>query len=93
MSLPFFDVFAFFRGWREEADQEFVALSAMLLCGELELRQDTFQAITTKPEVGKQVVVMVVIRGGNHRTSVGLAMSSFYRAAQILVPIISGFCG
>ena len=39
------------RGWREEGDQEFVALSAMLLCGELELRQDTFQAITTKPEV------------------------------------------
>ena len=40
------------RGWREEGDQEFVALAAMLLCGELELRPDTFSAITSKQEVG-----------------------------------------
>ena len=36
---------------REEGDQEFVTLAAMLLCGDLELRPDTFQQITAKPEV------------------------------------------
>jgi len=46
-------------GWREEGDQEFVALSAMLLCGELELRQDTFQAISTKPEVRERLYGLV----------------------------------
>ena len=36
---------------REEGDQEFVTLAAMLLCGDLDLRADTFQQITAKPEV------------------------------------------
>ena len=40
-----------FRSWREEPDQEFVALCALLLCGDLSLKQDTFQAITNKQEV------------------------------------------
>ena len=40
-----------FRSWREESDQEFVALCALLLCGDLQLKQDTFQAITNKQEV------------------------------------------
>jgi hypothetical protein len=43
--------FIFFSLSRDENDQEFVALVAMLLCGELEIRQDTFQAITTKSGV------------------------------------------
>ena len=45
---------------REEGDQEFVTLAAMLLCGDLDLRADTFQQITTKPEV-KMVVMMTVM--------------------------------
>ena len=45
---------------REEGDQEFVTLAAMLLCGDLDLRADTFQQITTKPEV-KMVVMMPVM--------------------------------
>ena len=36
---------------REDGDQEFVTLAAMLLCGDLDLRADTFQQITAKPEV------------------------------------------
>ena len=42
----------YFRTWREEADQEFIALTALLLCGDLKLKTDTFQAITNKLEVG-----------------------------------------
>ena len=45
---------------REEGDQEFVTLAAMLLCGDLDLRADTFQQITTKPEV-KMVMMMPVM--------------------------------
>ena len=45
---------------REDGDQEFVTLAAMLLCGDLDLRADTFQQITTKPEV-KMVMTMPVI--------------------------------
>ena len=45
---------------REEGDQEFVTLAAMLLCGDLDLRADTFQQITTKPEV-KMVMMMAVM--------------------------------
>ena len=45
---------------REDGDQEFVTLAAMLLCGDLDLRADTFQQITTKPEV-KMVMMMAVM--------------------------------
>ena len=37
-----------------------MTLAAMLLCGDLDLRADTFQQITTKPEV-KMVVMMTVM--------------------------------
>ena len=45
---------SFFRNWKEESDQEFVALCALLLCGDLQLKQDTFQAITNKHEVSQE---------------------------------------
>ena len=51
LSLPSVVILYVCRSRREEGDQEFVTLSAMLLCGDLELRQDTFQAITNKQEV------------------------------------------
>ena len=44
----------YFRNRREESDQEFIALSALLLCGDLKLKPDTFQAITNKQEVGRR---------------------------------------
>jgi len=44
---------------REDGDQEFVTLAAMLLCGDLDLRADTFQQITTKPEVRDRLYGLV----------------------------------
>ena len=46
------------RDGRDDSDQEYVALAAMLLCGELEIRQDTFQAITNKPQVDSIINVL-----------------------------------
>lgn len=44
---------------REDGDQEFVTLAAMLLCGDLDLRADTFQQITAKPEVRDRLFGLV----------------------------------
>ena len=49
-----------FRNWKEESDQEFVALCALLLCGDLQLKQDTFQAITNKHEVSFDLYCVIL---------------------------------
>ena len=54
LRLIIYQHFNFFRNWKEESDQEFVALCALLLCGDLQLKQDTFQAITNKHEVSQE---------------------------------------
>ncbi|XP_023338172.1 NADPH oxidase 5 [Eurytemora carolleeae] len=52
-------LFVCFRLSRDETDQEFVTLAALLLCGELEIRADTFQAITTKLKVREKLYGLV----------------------------------
>ena len=57
----------FSRNWKEESDQEFVALCALLLCGDLTLKQDTFQAITNKHEVSFDLYC-VILRFATQKT-------------------------
>lgn len=70
---------------REDGDQEFVTLAAMLLCGDLELRPDTFQQITAKPEVSPGAPPQPLVGVDDQFSLVGALHPSLLPKSKVMV--------